>query len=452
MRTNRLFVKIFLWFWLAMTLIGAIGVVIALTTDPKAAFLSRNRNRLTEIGMTLVGIYENAGQQELAEYSHRVSRETNIRTLLFRGTEGLLSGRRIPPRLRHIAEMALSEGEPQHHQGRRGLWVAIPLEKDYVLVAELPPPSPVARMLDPRLIGLRLMAIFVVGSLVCYLLARSLTAPIFRLREMTQKFAGGKLETRVGHLLGSRKDEIADLGRDFDMMAERIERLVKGQKRLLRDISHELRSPLARLNIAVELARQRSGTEAADALERIERESARLNTLIGQLMELTSVGNGSQNVSRGRVNLSEIVDDIVGDAAFEAQDRRCSVTVAANEVVTLEGSEEMLRSAIENVVRNGLHYTEDGTAVEVSLIRKRKDGRSFAEISVRDHGPGVPEDALDQLFQPFYRVAEARERSTGGAGIGLAITERAVRLHGGTVKAFNHPEKGLVVLISLPAE
>ena len=447
---RSLFIKIFLWFWLAVTLVGAIGVVIALRTDPRAAAIARHEKQLMSAGRGEINAYAAGGPGALAEEEARVERQTRIRTFLYKGGEGPLSGRIAPPRGSRLAAMASITGEAQFGPGRRGFWYALPMGDEFVLLAEIPRLSPIARILDPRQIGLRLSVTFIVAGVVCYFLARSLTAPILQLQKAARRFAAGAMTTRVGPLLGGRKDEIADLGRDFDMMASRIGTLLDGQQRLLRDISHELRSPLARLNVALELARQRSGAEAAKALDRIEREAERLNQLIGELVTLTLLESGAEKIEMMPVDLSHLVQDVVDDANFEAQDRNRSVGIVSSEEIAVTGSEELLRRAVENVVRNAVRYTDEDTAVEVGLFCRQERGRAAAVIRVHDHGRGVPEAALTQLFRPFYRVADARDRQTGGTGIGLAITERAVNLHGGTVEASNDPAGGLVVEIELP--
>jgi len=222
------------------------------------------------------------------------------------------------------------------------------------------------------------------------------------------------------------------------------------QRRLLGDISHELRSPLARLSVALGLVKRRAATEAPGLIEplnRIERESERLNDLIGQLLTLTRLETSPGDVEKTPIVLQDLIGQIVADADFEAQARNRTVEFPNPEECKVWGNVELLRSAIENVVRNGVRYTAENTSVSVTL-RRSKDGGAF--IRVRDHGKGVPEEALNDLFRPFYRVADARDRRTGGAGLGLAITERAVRLHGGTITAANAPEGGLVVEIMLP--
>jgi len=231
-------------------------------------------------------------------------------------------------------------------------------------------------------------------------------------------------------------------------MAEKIQSLVDSQRRLLGDISHELRSPLARLNVALELARQRSGSEATSALERIQLEAEILNEMIGQLLALTRLESGAEEIRKTEFDLTTLVSEIVKDADFEARSRNRSVELEVPEHCRIVGNEQLLRSAIENVIRNAVQYTTEGTAVEVKL----DCGEQHTVITVRDHGAGVPENALTEIFRPFYRVDDARDREAGGVGLGLAIAERAVRLHGGKVEAANVNTGGLVVTIVLPAE
>jgi two-component system sensor histidine kinase CpxA len=233
-------------------------------------------------------------------------------------------------------------------------------------------------------------------------------------------------------------------------MAQRLESMVKAQQRLLGDISHELRSPLARLGVALGLARQRSGPEAGGALDRIERESDNLNEMISQLLTLTRLESGTDGRKRTEVDLTSLVREVADDADFEARSINRGVQVVSADKCSITGVEELLRSAIENVVRNAVRFTPEGTTVEVALREQNGSGDHFAVISVRDRGHGVPEDALERIFRPFYRTEDARDRqSGGGTGLGLAITERAVRLHGGTVRASNAPDGGLAVELKL---
>ena len=296
----------------------------------------------------------------------------------------------------------------------------------------------------------QLIIALIAAGLTGYIIFRYTTIPLRRLRKVTQQLAGGDLSARVGEGLVNRKNEVVELGRDVDRMAERIESLVGAQQRLIRDVSHELRSPLARLNVALELARQSAGPTHAAPFDRIERESERLNELIGQLLMLTKLESESGMAERVDVDIASLIEEIAQDVDFEARSNDCRVTAAAGKPLQLKGNRELLRQALENLVRNAVRYTAPGTAVEISLRKKESGGLGRAHIEVRDQGPGVPEAELQNIFRPFYRVNDARERQSGGAGVGLAISDRAVRLHGGSLRAFNAPGGGLIMELELP--
>lgn len=291
----------------------------------------------------------------------------------------------------------------------------------------------------------RLVVSILIAGMVCYLLALYLTSPVKKLQSTVKAFAEGNLEARVSPQLGNRGDELANLGREFDHMAERIEGLISSQKRLLADISHELRSPLARLTVALELARKWADGRAVTALDRIEQETERVNQLVGQLLTLTKLESGAERVPPEIVVLEDLVHQVIDDADYEAKPLHKSVKSEELEHCRVRGSADLLRSAVENVVRNAVRYTNEGTSVDVSL-RWHMD---TAVLSVRDHGPGVPEAELQHIFEPFYRVSEARDRASGGVGLGLSIADRTVKLHGGTIRAENARD-GLVVTIELP--
>jgi two-component system sensor histidine kinase CpxA len=209
-----------------------------------------------------------------------------------------------------------------------------------------------------------------------------------------------------------------------------------------------LRSPLARLNVALELARQRSGAEAAGALARIQREAENLNEMIGQLLTLTRLQTGE--IQKSEFDLCRLVREIADDAEFEAQSGNRAVKLESVAACSFSGNEQLLRRAIENVVRNAVHYTAEGTEVEIEVRETSTETNArVLTITVRDHGPGVPDAALTEIFRPFYRVDDARDREAGGVGLGLAIADRAIQLHGGTVTAANAIGGGLIVTISL---
>lgn len=448
---RTLFSKIFIWFWLASTFIGVVGSAVSISFDPKTISINRYSEKIISAGKALIDIYEKDGPGALGQECIRLEHEIGVLGIfLFNGSHEL-SGRPYDYDGKPTAVTSAATQVPMDAPSRRGVWYASPVGDDYTVLCELPPPMPMERFFQPELLGFRLAVSFIVAGVFSYLLARSLTKPILKLRRATRQFAGGALATRVGSILEMRKDEIADLGWDFDTMAERIEALVGAQQRLLRDISHELRSPLARLNVALELARRRSGENPGNALDRIERESERLNELISELLTLTLLESGTEKVEKAPIDIEQLVENIVEDSNFEARDRNRLVKIVSSRKIIVNASEEMLHRAVENVVRNAIRYTDEATAVEVSLLAKEIDEQQVAIIRVRDHGPGVPEAALAQMFKPFYRVEDDRGRQTGGTGIGLAITERSVHLHGGTITVSNVSDGGLVVEMTLPA-
>jgi two-component system sensor histidine kinase CpxA len=261
-----------------------------------------------------------------------------------------------------------------------------------------------------------------------------------RLQRAVERFGRGDLAARAKT---RRRDELGDLGRTFDRMADRIQTLVDAEHRLLLDISHELRSPLARLRVAVELAR--SGENREQHLDRIDKEAERLNSLVGGLLQVTRAEGDPDSLRREPVRLHRLLEELVADSSLEAQSRGSEVRLVDAQPVTVQGDAELLRRAIENVIRNAIRHAPEGTAVEASL--EAAHGR--AAVRIRDYGPGVPEEELPRIFDAFYRVETDRDRASGGAGLGLSIARRAVELHKGAIRARN-AQPGLLVEIDLP--
>jgi two-component system sensor histidine kinase CpxA len=255
------------------------------------------------------------------------------------------------------------------------------------------------------------------------------------------RFGQGDLSARVH---STRGDEIGALARSFDQMAERIATLLSVERRLLQDVSHELRSPLARLAFAVELAR--SGENPKAALGRITREVGRLTVLVEELLKLAQAEGDPSSREPEDLALRDLVVALAEDHSLEAGAKECRLTVTAQGPAVVRGERELLRRAVENVLRNAVRHAPEGTAVVVEL----RQSPTAVTISIRDHGPGVPDDCLETIFEPFYRVGRDRSRASGGIGLGLSIARRAVELHSGRIDARNaHP--GLCVAIELPA-
>jgi two-component system, OmpR family, sensor histidine kinase CpxA len=444
---RSLFLKIFLSFWLAQALFVILAIFVVLIFRPQrdAAWESLQAKVLSES----VQAYQSDGEAGARRYLSDLQESQHVRAFLFDEEAREISGARPPEWVEHFER---GQSNPQGFLRRLGpdrflRQSTIDSEgHHYTLVMELPPGP--RMLLGPRGVpGLWILIAVITSGVTCYILAKYLTKPVVRLRAATQKLAAGDLSARAGEA-GKGRDEIAQLVRDFDSMASRLEAMVKAQSRLWSDISHELRSPLARLNVALELARQRSGADAQSALERIGLEANRLNELIGRLLTIARLESGEEHIERSSVHLEELISEVARDAEFEIQSRNASVEVSIAEDLVVLGSGSLLRSAIENVVRNAIRYTREGTSIEIRL--EKNPDTPAAILTVTDCGPGVPADSLDKLFRPFYRIDDARGRQTGGVGLGLAITERAVRLHGGSVRAENRPTGGLLVEISLP--
>lgn len=436
---GRLYWKIFLGFWLSSVLIVALTAwSLALLLDEPDEVRGPDGERqapwwLARDAATAELLLENGGLPVLRQWLESRNRDRDRLWIL--DTEGRdLLDRPLPEALRRA---------PSDPSSGRLLTINAPDGASYQVLR-----APFRRSFRPRhpeLLAPGLLVAILVSGLVSWALARYLTGPVRHLQAATRHLSRGDLAVRVAPRIGRRRDEIADLGADFDRMAERLEQLLNAQRQLLRDISHELRSPLARLQVALELARKRGRGDERE-LDRIEQESRRLETLIDQLLSLQRLESGSVVPAREAVDLARLLDSVARDAGFEAEHRRRRVVVSGLQACTVIGDQGLLRSALDNIVRNAASHTAADTAVELHLDVERDS----ALIRVRDHGPGVPEADLDRLFEPFFRVEAARDRGSGGYGLGLAIAARAVRVHGGDIEAVNAPGGGLEVRIRLP--
>jgi signal transduction histidine kinase len=275
---------------------------------------------------------------------------------------------------------------------------------------------------------------------LCYAFAYHLTSPVRRLRSVVDCFGRGDFSARAP---ANRKDELGELARSFNQMASRIQTLLAAERRLLLDISHELRSPLARLGVAVELAR--SGEDRNHMLDRIQKEADRLNELVAELLQVTRVESDPSMQKTDTVHLDELLADLVYDSLLEAKTKDCTLLLKAPVSAIVAGDEELIRRALENVIRNAIRYAPRETPVDIELSKFQ----DAAVVSVRDYGPGVPDEALTRIFDPFYRVDSDRNRASGGLGLGLAIARRSVQLHKGKLTARN-ATPGLLVTIEFP--
>lgn len=450
----KLFIKIFLWFLAAVAASNAVIYFVTRTfqTDPLVSRFQRStRNQMTIYAGTATQIAHAEGEAGLRTYLDRLQGQMSRKVNLIASDGAVWFGERneISEPGEIVAKtLASGEVEADFTPEERSLGaapVSFPDGRRFALVLQWDRGSPPSLFWGSGLGYLRLGGVLLTGVILCWLLAAYLTSPIRKLREATNRFAEGDLSTRVADKVGRRRDEIADLAQDFDSMAERIEALISSQQRLSRDVSHELRSPLARMNVALEIAKQRSNGETASVFQRIESESQRLNDMISRLLTLSKLESGSKDFDRRELNLKSLVEQVAADADFEASAKGRSVKVVRADESRVIGSDSLIRSAVENVLRNAVRYTKEGTAVEVAVTSVN----GTATIKILDHGQGVPADELSNLFKPFYRVGEARDRGSGGTGLGLAIAEQAILAHNGTIAAKNEGD-GLAVEITLP--
>jgi two-component system sensor histidine kinase CpxA len=287
-------------------------------------------------------------------------------------------------------------------------------------------------------------------TLLCFALAYHIASPIHSIQSIARRVAQGDLKARVPASVSRRFDELAALARDFDSMVGRLDVLIQTQKNLLNSVSHELRSPLARINLSVALLKKRYSADADDMFQRLDRDVARIDVLMGQLLTLSRLEAGLSSAEREDVNFVQLVEEAAADSNFEAEASGKSVTLRTKGSIILENADpHALRSACENIIRNAVRFTQPETKVEVVLEIDRSTPEPVGILSVRDHGPGVPEELLEVIFQPFYRIS-GDGQGTDGNGLGLAIASEAIRLHRGTISAANRRPTGLEITIRLP--
>ncbi len=368
-----------------------------------------------------------------------------------------LSGRKVPePAIEMLADLRQGRLPPQamgmHGRMRNRSITEIEIDGHPYIVF--------ATRTDPRLVRIdpvpfnprypadvAVAAGLIITLLVAYVLALYYTRPLRRLDRAMQRFAQGELSTRVSGDIGTTDREIASLAEVFDRMAERIEQLVNRQRRLFHDVSHEVRSPLARIEVALELAR-RDPARVPASLDRIEKEVGAVDQLIDGLLTYARLDAGEE-LPLERIELRALLDDIRETAEYEAQKRSIGVTLTIDpslENVFLKADLSSLPRAFDNFLRNAIRYTPEGGSIE---LRAEPAAPGTFEILCVDQGPGIPAEELEQVFSPFVRGT--REATGTGFGLGLAIARRIIKLHGGSVRAENRTDRsGLIVRTTLP--
>jgi two-component system sensor histidine kinase CpxA len=455
---HSLYWRIFLAFWvtLALILVGTVTVAV------NVAAQHRNDSPWVQRGQLYAQAaraFEAGGPAALKSWLEGLgSSEPFSRTFVVDPSGKELLGRPLPAFLQAPNEGAgLSSGTAQAGSispvGGALVLVGADGASWHVLVGPLrKSPRLFGELEQPGVPGATLILALVISGLVCFFLARYLVAPVDRLRHAMRRMAAGDLNVRVSQSMQGRQDDMALLAADLDVMAERVRNLLETKQQLLRDVSHELRSPLARLQLALSLAR-RDDNPAERHLARIACEADRLEHLIARTLKLARLERPSSSLECKRVEIGSLLKTITDDVAIEADAHGCSVSLQSESGLEVSGDVELLRSSFENIIRNAVRYSPASTQVGITARRMHTSAhaRECVEVIIYDHGPGVPDKDLELIFEPFYRVDAARDRAGGGEGLGLAIAARAVALHNGVIEARNRQNGGLVVSVVLPA-
>ena len=453
---GRLFAKVFLWFWFTVLALFAIflasrmlGTRVVPPTDVIASFAPKVADEAAHA-------YESGGSHEFEQFTRGLVGKSGIELYLIDGYGKDVLSRPIPADSLPIVRTARSDGRVLTRYGLRShsssYKFTSPSGHPYVLLVRSG--LEVGKFLKATAGGgLPVSAVvLLMVTLFCFWLTHHIVAPIQGIQSAARKVAAGDLTVRAPVEISERHDELAALAADFDVMVERMSAFVRSQKDLLSTVSHELRSPLTRLIMSLALLRKQSPA-SEELVQRMERDVERVDTLMGQLLTLARLETGLSSEAKGDVDLSQLVQEVVADGDFEARSCGKSVRLEAEGIIVIERADQQaLRSACENIVRNAIKFTAPGSEVKVSLKTEEMNPSPQAVLSVRDYGPGVPAEMLQQIFQPFFRVKEpgGNPRASNGAGLGLAIALEAIRQHRGTIIASNANPNGLEVKIMLP--
>src|ERR1700730_7415812 len=454
---GRLFIKVFFWFWLTVLALFAIfmasrmlGIRLVPSTDIVASFAPR-------VADEAVHAYELEGPQEFEQFERGLVGKSGVELYLINGYGKDVLSRPIPSDSLSIVRRARSDGRVLSRFGLRShtssYKFTAPSGRPYVLLVRAP--LQLGKFLDATAGGgLPLFgAVLIIVTLFCFWLTHHIVAPIQGIQSAARMVAAGDLSVRAPAEISERHDELAALAADFDVMVERMSAFVRSQQDLLSTVSHELRSPLTRLIMSLTLLRKQSLPESEELLQRMERDVERVDTLMGQLLTLARLETGLSSDTRESVDLSQLVQEVVADGDFEAHSCGKSVRLQAEGGIVIEKADQLaLRSACENIVRIAVRLTAPGSEVDVILKTEKMSPSSQVVLSVRDYGPGVPGELLQQIFQPFFRVKEpnGNPRENNGTGLGLAIALEAIRQHRGSIIAANANPIGLEVKIMLP--
>lgn len=482
---SRLFLKFFLWFlatvFLTTVIVGFYAYYFHIKPEMKF-FDNLHLENLRENATYLVNIYENGKDEDLLPYSTKGVfwlYDQNLKNLLAH-EDYKLKKRKIPGK-KNFTERFLKDFEEENKS------FLVDGSKDERLLAEKAASLLGQKRVSEFQVGrfcfqackvesasgntyvavrylfwkdrkrhlylfeqvLKAIPIFILVSIpICFALSRYMAKPVIQISTASKKFAAGDLDARVVQGAARRYDELGDLARDFNYMAEKLATFIKSQNKLMGDISHELRSPLARLQVACEILENKDKNEQEKMLERINLEIKRLDKLLERILQLNKMSFCREGIDKSEIDLQKIVEKICEDASFEGKARNIQVSCSLAGLPPIKANKELISRAIENVLRNALKYAFKDTLIEIKT--EFDQTAEMVKIVISDSGPGIEAGHLARVLEPFYRCQNDRDRKTGGAGLGLAIAARAVAAHNGEINLVNRPEGGLTVFILLP--
>jgi len=450
----RLFWKLLLILLVALLLTAVASSWLGRQWSLQNQAIESRLDALEQQGELAASLYQSEGLSTYQRWLRQSMRKQRSIGFLLDARGKHVMQRSLPPELDKLADEVMQSGKAIRHIESTRISIALPIQTGqqtmYWLATSRLPPELIRQNTQTQL-GIQLAFALIMLLLVSGLLARMLTRPMGKLARVAHALGEGSLTTRPDPALLDRRDELGDLARNFATMAGQLESLVSSHKSLLRDVSHELRSPLARLGVALEIARSKldnwETNTIPEELDRIQMEADRLNALIGEVLALARFDQAAVEMAHEPVDLNTLLESLADDLAFEASSEGKHVQLQQALTARCQGDAIWLRRALENIARNATRYTAKDSSVDINLAIRD----ATVTVNIRDHGPGVPEDALSHLFDPFYRVSDARERQSGGYGLGLAIARQVIQAHGGDITAANHPEGGLDITVVLPA-
>lgn len=432
----RLFWKILLLFWVTLILTIVVNVVITqkiVETELEKRF---DEARISELSHNSATIFESGGPKALAGWTRRQKHRKGI-FIVLKYTSG---------------EPVLQQTKFQQKSHKERPALPSPVIKEiissennrYIVELHFTREASEAIRKNHSFHGVRLIVTLLILSFASWILSRHLARPIKSLSLASREFAGGNLQVRMSDKMADRKDELGQLAKDFDHMAESIETLVTQQRQLLQDISHELRTPLTRQRLALELAR-RKGADA-EFIQQIEQQNEKIDALLSELLSLERMDNPQDR--HEVISVEGLINTVINQCEIEASAKsiRLESDAPLTHTTHIKGTASLLERAIENILRNAIKYSPKNTHIQLSLTSTPE----FVTLTIADSGPGVKEDNLERIFNPFFREDQARTHGTGGIGLGLSIAQKAIQLHSGTIEAHNRADGGLSIAITLP--